>query len=472
MRPDRWNVLVICLDTLRADLVLHQTPDRVETPALDALARESLVCTQAYGEGEPTIPARRALFTGRRSFPWRYQFDTKGCWPNPPGWHKIPPEQTTLAEHLLSHGYKTALISDTYHLFKPTMNFTRGFVTYEFVRGQESDNWRGGRLRPEEIAPFVKGPVDPAQHAVLIQYLLNNRHRRSEEDWTSARVFREAMAWLTENADDRPFFLWIDCFDPHEPWDPPRQYARRYLPDYQGKDLIFPNLFPYDEAEAAWIKALYFGEVTFVDRWVGRLLEHLADLRLLEETVLVLLSDHGTELLDHGRFCKSAPHLYAHNTQVVWFLRYPPRGAGTVEAFVQHHDLVPTLLDLLDLPALPSDGQSLVPVLDGRAAGREYVIVGWGSYASVRDRTWNYIVNYEQPDQDERLYHLPSDPAEQVNVAARFPEVVRQQRQRLAALLGQPLPATLPDRGAPGIAPIRLYLGSRPRPEEAAAGFV
>jgi len=88
---------------------------QVRTPDFDALARESVSFTQAYGEGQPTLQMRRAFFTGRRSFPWRYNCDRRGHWHHAPGWHKIPPEQDALAEVLLRRGHCTGMVADTYH---------------------------------------------------------------------------------------------------------------------------------------------------------------------------------------------------------------------------------------------------------------------------------------------------------------------------------------------------------------------
>ncbi|MGN6698468.1 MAG: sulfatase-like hydrolase/transferase, partial [Thermomicrobiales bacterium] len=170
------NLIVICLDTLRHDVVRHTHGYRVDTPTLDALAAESAVFTAAFGDGEPTIPMRRGFFTGRRSFPWRFDFDTAGVWPSEHGWHRIPSDQPTLAELLFGHGYKTAFFADTYHMFKPTMNFTRGFLNYEFIRGQETDNWKGGPVATvaDHVRRLLRREVNLKTDGFLLQYLFNN----------------------------------------------------------------------------------------------------------------------------------------------------------------------------------------------------------------------------------------------------------------------------------------------------------
>lgn len=468
------NLVVFVLDTLRFDVVQHREPfPDVATPNLDALRREGVTFLRAFGDGQPTIPMRRSFYTGRRSYPWRFTFDRKGLWPNGAGWHKIPPEQTTLAEYLLQHGYRTALISDLYHEFKPTLNFTRGFLNWEFIRGQESDNWKGGHVEREELARYTLHPDDRAQAAVLIQYLVNKRHFTAGE-LSGGMTFACALDWLGENASLQPFMLWIECFDPHEPWDPPRAYADRYMPGYTGRELIFHQAEGATEAERERIKALYFGEVTYVDAWVGRLMNQLADLHLLDSTVVMFLSDHGTELLDHGRFGKSAPHLFAHNTQLNWVIRHPDGPCGIeAEAFVQAQDVVPTALDLLGLPPLAVDGHSAWPLVSDPSKGPQQIVIGWGDYASVRSASWNYVVNTVQPEGSEQLYDLLTDPLEQQDVASRYPAQLVAARQTLETILGAPLPARFPDVSEGTAAPARVYYKAEtPSRAHQQAGFV
>lgn len=497
-RADRMNVVCVVIDTLRHDVVHHGEPfPHVAVPNLDALRAESVEFTAAFGEGEPTIPVRRALWTGMRSFPWRFQLDTVGVWPTPRGWHKIPPEQPTLAEILLERGYRTSLVSDVYHMFKPTMNFSRGWLTWDFIRGQETDNWRSGRLSLvyDEARRYVKGDVDPARHAVLLQYLFNKRAFGREDPLTSGTVFRRAGDWLAENHDSGPFLLWLEAFDPHEPWDPPREYADRYCPGFEGTEFILPPdaATQGTEREQDRTRALYFGEVTYVDECLGRLVNQLAELGRLDDTAIVVISDHGTELMDHGRFGKSAPALYAHNTQLNWSIRHPDlAGGSSVDAFVGNHDIFPTILDMLGVPEpdrpetdRPYAGRSVWPLvrhaggdrvdtgeLDRAGQGREFAITGWADYAAVRSRDWNAIVNFEQPDDDARLFDLGADPLEQRNVLSEHPDVAADHTAVLEAFLGQRLPAKLPDHFESSRPPCRVYYGSEATRLAQESGFM
>ena len=443
----KYNVVVVCVDTFRADMGgAGSKLDFVQTPHLDRLRREGVDFTRCFGEGEPTIPVRRCLFTGRRSFPWRFAVPNEGLQPAGWGWHAIPPDQDTLAERLCDAGWLTGLVADTYHMFKPTMNFTRGFLSWDFVRGQEGDLWQQGPPSSVDLPAHVPEGDDasPANHAVMFQYLLNMRGRRAEEDWTAAQVFRKASQFLVDNRRNGPFFLWVDSFSPHEFWDPPRAYADAYCPPQEGiKDYIHHSVLRGDfgrmsAAEIERTRALYFGFVTFVDRWLGHLLEQMDAMRLWDDTVFIFLTDHGTELMDKGRFGKSADRLHPYNTQLNWIIRHPqgPRGERC-DAWTQNHDFAPTLLALLGLDGEGLDGCDVWP--HGReVAVRDHVITGWGGNVCVRDEKWAMHMNVTSEDfaKTARVFDLEDDADEEDDVAATHPQVVQGAVERVEELTG------------------------------------
>ena len=472
------NVICICLDTFRADIVgPNKKLSFVETPNLDAFAEESVIFDRAFGECQPTLQTRRSLFTGRRTFPFRYNFDRRGHWHHAPGWHKIPPEQDTLAEILVANGYLTGMVADTYHMFKPTMNYTRGFTTYDFIRGQESDNWRfGTREAVEELLKaHVREPINWDRHLGLMQYLFNQKFRQSDEDYSCARVFRRAADWLDENAGNAPFFLWVDSFDPHEPWDPPAEYADKYMPDWDGKDFITPGAGHegdgLSEREIERIKALYYGEVTFVDHWIGHLLDRVNTLGLKEDTIVMVMSDHGTQVMDHGKFGKGPDVLRPYNTQLNWMMRHPSVESTHVSGFVQAHDLMPTVLNLLDVPCQAVDGSDVWPLVTGeKDSVRDHVVIGWAAFAngpatgraSVRDDQWNYTVSLNDVDNEE-LFDIVADPNEENNIVADHPEVVAGQRDRIQGVIHQPLPAQFNEVCDAGPSPSAMFMQGRKR---------
>ncbi|MEE9286163.1 MAG: sulfatase, partial [Dehalococcoidia bacterium] len=229
------NVILLIIDSLRADHVGCYGNTWIKTPAIDSLAPQSVKFTRAYNESLPTIPVRRAIHTGMRTFPFRNYQAYKGDWVKARGWQPIPEEQVTLSEILQHAGYRTALITDTYHVFKPSMNFHRGFDQFNFIRGQEMDYHSSLSLAEQWpidhfLTPMMK---DRRVHQLLLRYLANVANRKGEEDHFAPQVFRAGIQWLQENRGVKPFFLVLDSFDPHEPWDPPQKYRDLYDPGYK-----------------------------------------------------------------------------------------------------------------------------------------------------------------------------------------------------------------------------------------------
>ena len=164
------NAIIVVLDSLRADHVGCYGNDWIKTPTLDALARESITFTRAFPESLPTIPMRRALHTGRRTWPFRDWLPQRGDIVRAYGWQRIPEDQVTLPETLEREGYHTAFVTDAYHQFKPSMNFHRGFRQWRWVRGQELDLYGSRALVKKEEAQAVmpeslSGPAEEESSA-------------------------------------------------------------------------------------------------------------------------------------------------------------------------------------------------------------------------------------------------------------------------------------------------------------------
>ena len=215
MLVEQLNIVAICIDTFRADIVgPGKKFSDVATPALDALAVESVRFNRCFTEPGQTIQVRNGCFSGMRGFPYNHGYY---------GWHEIPDEHPTIAEILLKQGYATGLVADTPHLFKPNMNQHRGFMSWDHIRGTTGDGWRTGSWdHIRELFRDYFGAYEPtvptasaqslAGESDFLQYLHNVRDRREEGDWPGAQVFTTAQRWIQENASNTPFFLWIDSF--------------------------------------------------------------------------------------------------------------------------------------------------------------------------------------------------------------------------------------------------------------------
>ena len=428
----RMNVILVIIDSLRKDHVGGYGNDWIKTPNLDALAKESLRLTRAYPESIPTIPARRAVHTGLRTWPFRNWHFHKGEIVRLYGWQPIPEGQTTLAEILGEQGYYTMLVTDTLHEFRASMNFQRGFDVFQFIRGQERDYYKPHWLGSEDKLDrsLLGGERRYKQESILRQYFANTAGRKTEEDWFAPQVFTRA-AELLESASEaeQPFFFVVDNYDPHEPWDPPEEYVSLYSDDYDGPE---PMITSYGDSgyltkpQLERMRALYSGEVTMADRWLGHFLDKIDSLGLRGNTLLMVLADHGHALGEHGVAGKLTSAIYPELTDVPFFIRHPEgKGAGeTSDYYASTHDVAPTVLGALNVePPDPMDGQDLTVLLDGgHPEARDHFTVGYHDHTWARDE--KYVMFARNDGTEARLYDVQEDPGMYEDIAGSHQEVV------------------------------------------------
>lgn len=479
------NVIVIMNDSLRRDHIGayglpapwprpgHEGQPFVETPNLDRLAAHSAMFDRCYVASYPTVPNRRDLFTGRWGF-----LET--------GWEPLRSSDVLLAEVLSAAGIVTQLIFDTLPMGSSGYGLERGFQGWEWVRGQHGDQW--------VTAPWpVELPCLPhllrGDAARMVRILRNAYHRRHERDYMAPRTLSRAIDWLEDNYRHDGFLLWVDTWDPHEPFDPPPYDWARYAdPAFLDGADGRPNVVTYPqygrcdyltEAELNDVRARYAGEVTMVDRNVGHLLDMVHALGLDESTMIVHVTDHGYLMGEHGLLGKPGDllgNLYEPTCRVGMFIRHPEGlGAGRrIPAIVQPPDVMPTILDALgvEVPATVQ-GTSLLPLLRGEVerirdvafsgrftyepvAGAADTSVEFdgmaGSFSHVCARTvsterWSYIAApYDTPSE---LYDLDADPRQESSVIVEHPEVAEALH---AELLGFLEAHRVPE---PSIAPFR-----------------
>jgi arylsulfatase A-like enzyme len=424
------NIVFVIADSLRQDHVsCYGWPGcPVETPHIDRLAAESVMLENCYPQGLPTIPVRTEWLTGRGTLPFRK-------------WQPLAKEDLSAPELLTLEGYRTALFTDCYHYFKPEMNLHRGFQTWRWVRGQEYDAWQSGPLRRLRLEDHVNEKMPREWHARVEACLRNLDGCQSADDWTCARLAAEVVNWLDANPNDGRTFLWIDSFDPHEPWMPPPGFDRYVDPTYTGKRYLMPpgSLARqwFSETEIAAIRGLYAGEVAFVDHSLGRVFTALRERGYFDNSVIVFIADHGHPLADHGKFLKGGDRLYSELLKVPCLIRFPgaEHGGRRLTALAQFPDLLPTLLDVAGLEADLSEmtGLSLLPVLRGDLDELRHATISGYHEApdrAIRDQRWSYVRRPEgEPDE---LYDLAADPREQRNLIDEYPT----EAQRLASYFG------------------------------------
>jgi len=394
------NFILLCCDSLRQDH-LGCYDGLAKTPTIDAFAEESAIFSRLRSEALPTVPCRRSLQTGVRVFPWEEgRPGYKGIYNRHSGWLPLRETDVTIAEHLLERDYTTGMVIDVYHLMKPSMNFHRGMKSFNFVRGQEFDQWKSAPLPEGALDRYTPDECPERRLRVFNQFMQNQQRldQPAEEGYQVARVLTEAMDWLEGNAGHGNFYLWIDSFDPHEPWWYPHEYCEMYDPGYEGKEWIYPNILRYKdmtEAEIQHAKAIYKGHVTFVDRWVGKLLDKVRSLGLMEDTMIVLISDHGKTVGDRGNFGMSNKDTsrFLYDTPCIV---HHPEGIGAGERFdqwVYTIDIPATALDFLGEDQIPGiDGESFLPLITGEKDKlRDYAICGYSEVACVWKDDFIYV---------------------------------------------------------------------------------
>jgi arylsulfatase A-like enzyme/Flp pilus assembly protein TadD len=378
-------VVLISIDTLRADRLPTYGYDRVSTPAIDALAADGVVFERAYAHSPLTLPSHASIFSGRLPFEHGVR-DNLGF--------SIRPDERLLPVILREQGFATAGVISAYVLRRDT-GIGRGFDFFD------------DRL-----------PTGSPQLSVA---------QLQRDGMESLEVLE---AWIETNQSSR-FFAFLHLFEPHSPYSPPERYAQ-----YD----------PYD------------GEIAYADEIVGTLASSLYRRGLYDQALIVLLSDHGEGLGDHGEQ-EHGIFLYDEIVRVPLIIKLPAgRSAGKrIAQSVQHIDLLPTLLDVLDVtPPEGLRGRSLYPLLTGaRQQPPETSIYaetlypryhfGWSELYALTDGRYRFI-KAPQPE----LYDLRNDPRERQNIAVDRPQAVAGMRVALDALLqgtGIEAPAAGPDVG-------------------------
>lgn len=438
------NIVVISCDTLRADRLGCYGYQKATSPTIDRLAAEGVLFENAFGADIPTEPVHTALFTGQLGV--KTGIVAHGAHPR-----YLAKEAPWLPSILWEAGFSTAASDNLYRLKEW---FARGFSDY-----------------------------------------MNTLSRRR---WIDGKdVNARAEGWLRRYVDQgaqEPFFLFLHYWDSHTPYMPPQEYARLFYdgdpadPSHAGMEpvraqAIYPFFHQYHYRhlgavrDPEYINALYDAEVRYLDDRIDEFDRILHDLNLVDDTLVVLMGDHGESLDEHQIYWDHAG-LYETTVRVPFIFRWPGRIAegSRVDALVQHVDLFPTLVEAareesrvsgerLATATEQASGRSLWPLIRKEAQEHHERIYhaecNWQASRAVRTREWKLIHNidpfvYDRPDLE--LYHLPSDPGETNNLADTHPDVATQLYGELLAWveaeLGanvDPIKETLATTGMPAV---------------------
>jgi arylsulfatase A-like enzyme len=430
-RPDGPNLILVIVDSLRADAVYERA---IGTPNLDELVRQGVRFTSAYPEAMPTVPARNSILSGRRTFPFRHWHDHQGLLASP-GWAPLRDVQSSLPAVLRKAGYWTAYVTDN-----PFLGFSVPYAplrrsVHSFVRtgGQIGGSHPVSSVPDHVLRHWLHPAIAPEKRRRVGMYLANSRSWQDERRSFAAKVMKDAVRALDAGAWHRPFALIVDTYEPHEPWTPPPPYADLYG-KWRGPEPAMPQ---YGRV-GNWLKSgergpvvrrlrqLYAAEVTMTDRWLGVLFDRLHELNLENETIVALVADHGILLGEHGWTGKISTALHPALTRIPLVLVDPGRRqAGQAsDWYASTHDLAPTLLSMMGVKAPEAmNGVDLSPLLDGKPLPkRDYAFGGYGNSFFIRTRRWAMWAR-NKPTRFH-LFDKRRDPGETTNVAHRHRGVV------------------------------------------------
>lgn len=400
-RAEQPNVVLIVVDTLRADHVGVYGHREGTTPRLDAFARDAVVFQSAFAQASWTRPSFASILTGRYPSSHRtiYKPDS------------LPDEVTTLAEALSGQGYVTAGFVTNFNV-APYFNFGQGFDEYHYLE-PELVLWANDTESRLTLYSIVR---------LVSERFLSNRLKVDNYYRDAAFVTRELLGWL-DRRPRGPFFLFAGYMDPHDPY---------FAHPYDGTAIARVATPNPPASRAAEIGALYDGEIRFWDRSFGALIAGLKRRGLYENTLIVVTSDHGEELADHGGFWHGTT-LYDEQVRVPLIARFPggEQSGTTVTDWVRHVDIAPTILQFAsaEVPAGMQGGRLF-------EQGRRPVF-------AEEDHEGNRLTSIRIPGENgsdlklimanennprglpaTELFDVTRDPRERTNLASRRPDDV------------------------------------------------
>ncbi len=367
----------------------YGAPEWVCAPNFERLAKRTMSYDRACVGSMPCMPARREIHTGRMNFLHR-------------AWGPLEPFDDSMPELLKKAGVHTHLVSDHHHYWEDGgATYHPRYNTWEIVRGQEYDRWKGEVAAPD--VPARIGKCDPFTTPDWInQHFVNRKYMTDEADHPLVKTFALGEQFLRANAGEDSWFLQVENFCPHEPFVAADKYRRLYgLPD-GGPDVSWPRygaVEPEDQLDR--LRREYAALVSMCDDCLGRFLDAMDELNLWDDTLLIVTTDHGLLLGEKQWLGKCKMPFYNEIAKIpfyVWDPRSAAAGARST-AIVQMIDVAPTVLSFFSQP-VPKDMQGLD--LSGPAE-REAALFGmFGGHVNCTDGRYVYM---RAPDPDAALFN-------------------------------------------------------------------
>ncbi|MGI5471729.1 sulfatase [Streptomyces sp. CA-132043] len=419
------RAVMVMFDSLNRRLLPPYGCDWTHAPHFARLAERTAVFDNCYGGSMPCMPARREMHTGRHNFLHR-------------SWGPLEPFDDSVPEMLGRDGVYTHLVTDHQHYWEDGgATYHQRYGSFEFFRGQEGDKWKGQVADPDipESLSWRDGPL-------WRQDWVNRQYLADVADHPQTRTFDAGLEFLATNRTEDRWFLQIECFDPHEPFYSYAEHKKHYPHDWDGPHFDWPDYKRVTEAPAAVEHARneYAALLTMCDASLGRVLDAFDTYGLWDDTLLIVCTDHGFLLGEHGWWGKNVQPWYDENIHTPLFLWDPrTRATGRRAALVQTVDIGPTLLEFFGVERTPDmQGRALAGTVAQDTPVRRAGLFGvFGGHVNVTDGRYVYMRACKDPT-NQPLYEHTLMPT---HMNTRFSPA-----ELADAVLAPPLPFT---KGAP-----------------------
>lgn len=394
------KAIIVFYDTLnRRYLPSYNKEATTITPNFNRLEKYSVKFENSYVGSMPCIPARRELHTGRYNFLHRE-------------WGPLEPFDDSMPEILKENGIYTHLVSDHLHYWEDGgTNYHTRYNSWEIVRGQEGDHWKG-ELKDPAIPEVVKVPSNQEGTGVASGWRydwVNRKYIQEEKDFPQTKVFDLGCEFIEKNHEEDNWLLHIETFDPHEPFYVPEKYLNLYPEDYDGKHFDWPRGEANEsDEEIAHIRRQYQALVTMCDANLGRVLDLMDQYHLWEDTLLIVGTDHGFLLGEHKQWGKNKMPYYnevAHTPLFVYDPRYKVQGEAR-KSLVQMIDWMPTILNYFGQD-IPKDvqGKCLDGVIQNDEPIHDSILYGtFSGQINVTDGEYAYMRS-ALPEYKDEVYN-------------------------------------------------------------------
>jgi arylsulfatase A-like enzyme len=390
------KVIMVMYDTLCRRFLPNYGCDWTIMPNFKRLGDLTVTFDNFWAGSLATMPARREMHTGRYNLLHR-------------SWGPLEPYDDSVPEILKKNGVYVHFICDNYHYWEDGgSTYHERYNTWEIFRGQEGDPWKGELADPE----IPEGAIQMVPNKNLWrQDWINRKHMPVEEEQPQYKVFQSTLEFMEKNHDQDNWFLWMETFDPHEPFYTPRKYKDLYPHEYSGPHFDWPSIAEVKEPEEyiRHAQCEYAALLSMCDNNLGKILDTMDKYNMWDDTMLIVNTDHGCFLGEHGYWAKARMPFYNEISHIPFFVWDPRSGkkGERRDALVQTMDFAPTILNYFGMD-IPKDVQAS-DIKDTIASNKQIRKAGLfgthGGHVNVTDGRYVYMRAPKNAPSSEPLFN-------------------------------------------------------------------